>query len=81
MLKLGSNFIRKKEIAKLIKVKFEDMEVLIPQGWDACLKRQYGDYMKLPPLEKQRGHHSADLPNPFTPCDHTETLVWKKQRI
>jgi phosphorylcholine metabolism protein LicD len=45
MIKLGANYIKEKEIAGLVKTKFEDMEVYIPQGWDACLKRQYGNYM------------------------------------
>lgn len=81
MLKLGANYVRPKEIAKLVRTKFEDMEAYIPQGWDACLKRQYGNYMKLPPVEQQTGHHGADLPDPFTPCDHAETLMWKNRKV
>lgn len=77
MVKLGANYIRKNEIAELQRVKFEDMEVYIPKGWDACLKRQYGNYMQLPPLEKQKGHHSVLPPDPFTPCEHSEILHWK----
>lgn len=80
MIKLGINYIKEKEIATLKKVPFEDMEVYIPQGWDACLKRQYGDYMKLPPANKQVGLHSEDLPDPFNPSDHAEILYWKDRQ-
>jgi hypothetical protein len=74
MIKLGANYFKEKELATLEKVPFEDMEVYISQGWDACQKRQYDHYMKLPPAEKQKGFHSADLPDPFKPCEHTEIL-------
>lgn len=78
MRKFGDNYIKKKEIATLVKAKFEDMEFFIPQGWHNCLKRQYGDYMKLPPLEKQQSDHNV-LPDPFTPCMHQEILQWKER--
>lgn len=82
MWKFGANYIRQNELAELVKVPFEDMETFIPAGWDSCLKRQYGDYMKLPPVEKQKGHHGEfGAPDPFTPCDHTETLNWKGRAI
>lgn len=35
---------------------FEDRKYRIPCGYDACLKSNYGDYMKLPPKEEQVGH-------------------------
>ncbi len=57
------------------------MEVYIPIGWESYLKRMYGNYMQLPPVEKQRGHHSEELPDPFTPCEHTEVLNWKNKRV
>jgi lipopolysaccharide cholinephosphotransferase len=79
MIKMGTNFIRAKEIAEVEKVKFEDMEVFIPKGWDACLRRQYGNYMQLPPAEQRVGLHSKGLPDPFTPCEHEEILNWKNK--
>ena len=36
---------------------FEDTMVPIPVGYDNYLSCVYGDYMKLPPLEKQCSHH------------------------
>ncbi len=58
MVKLGTNYLKAKEIARLMRVKFEDMETYIPLGWNAYLRRRYGNYMQLPPGEKQIGHHS-----------------------
>jgi len=58
MVKLGTNYLKPKEIKKLVKVKFENTETYIPVGSNGYLRRRYGNYMQLPPLEKQRGHHS-----------------------
>ena len=96
MVKLGANYFKAKEIKTRIRTKFEDIETYIPVGWDAYLRRRYGNYMELPPPEKQIGHHSnnnymqltslentnenANLPDPFTPCDHKEILHWKTRR-
>jgi lipopolysaccharide cholinephosphotransferase len=81
MIKLGNHYMTKREINNLKRTKFEDADILIPSLWDKCLKRQYGNYMELPPLEKRKGHHSEE-PDPFTPCDHPQALNWfdrKKQ--
>ena len=40
-----------------IQVPFEDMRVNVPKRYDEYLRNIYGDYMKLPPIEKQAGHH------------------------
>lgn len=36
---------------------FEDTTIPVPNGYDASLTHQYGDYMKLPPAAKQVSHH------------------------
>ena len=36
--------------------KFEDTEIQIPIGYDKYLKQCYGDYMKIPPVEKRVTH-------------------------
>jgi lipopolysaccharide cholinephosphotransferase len=78
MLKFGSNFIKENECTEFIRTQFEDTEVYIVAGWDSCLKRQYKNYMQMPPPEKQNGHHAnEDVPDPFTPCPHPEILNWK----
>lgn len=38
-------------------VKFEDGMARVPSNYDAYLTAKYGDYMKIPPLDKQKGHH------------------------
>jgi hypothetical protein len=80
MIKKGANYFTEKEISSLIKIKFEDTEAYIPKGWHNYLTRKYGNYRALPPMEKQKGHHSEDVPNPFMPCDHTEILYWNNKQ-
>ena len=40
-----------------IGMEFEGLIVNAPAGFDSILKRVYGDYMKLPPIEEQKSHH------------------------
>ena len=79
-IRKGTNYYKSKEIKKLKRVQFEDTKSYIPEGYDGYLKRRYGNYLQFPPLEKQIGHHSTDIPDPFTPCDHNEILYWRKKR-
>ncbi len=39
------------------KKKFEDIMVTVPKKYDKYLTLLFGEYMKLPPLDKQSGHH------------------------
>lgn len=43
---------------EVMEAPFEDTKLLIPVGWEHQLKQVYGDYMKLPPKEKQVPEHS-----------------------
>ena len=36
---------------------FEDLVCKVPKKYDEFLTLSYGDYMTLPPLNKQVGHH------------------------
>lgn len=47
--------------AETIKVKFEDMMIPIPNGYDEVLRSLYGDYMQLPPKEEQTWTHRPIL--------------------
>ena len=38
--------------------KFEHYNFYIPSGFDMILKEQFGEYMKLPPIDQQKTHHS-----------------------
>jgi lipopolysaccharide cholinephosphotransferase len=80
MIKLGQSYKTNKEIADVLRVKFEDGEAYIPVGWESYLKRMYGDYMKLPPVEMRNGHFQG-IPDPFTPCEHSEILYWKDRKL
>lgn len=50
----ASNFI------ETIDAEFEGKTYKIPIGYDDYLKTVYGDYMKLPPVEKRVTHHSSE---------------------
>ena len=76
-MKAGAFYFKESEISTLLKVKFEDMETYIPVGYDAFLKRQYGDYMN----DNRPRQHGTDLPNPFSPCNHREILHWNDRNI
>ena len=42
---------------KTVDVSFEGYSFKAPAGYDGILTAMYGDYMKLPPVEKQKIHH------------------------
>ena len=76
---LKGTYVKPNEINRFIRVKFEDTMTWIPEGWDNYLRRQYGDYMQLPPMQQQKPLHSENLPDPFKPCNHKEILIWKER--
>lgn len=76
--KIGPTYLKENEINDLIKVKFEDTKVWIPKKFDDVLRRQFGNYMELPPPESRISHHEVSV-LPFTPCDHKESLSWNKR--
>ncbi len=49
----------KKAFEKAVYKEFEGHMMPIPQGYDVYLKIAFGDYMKLPPKEKQIAHHDV----------------------
>lgn len=72
-------YVKASELKGLMRVKFEDMEALIPKGYDPYLRRQYGDYMEVPPVEN-RFSHTHVIGDPFTPCWHPDVLVWDQRK-
>lgn len=48
----------KEDFSETILHKFEDKELFVMKGYDHCLKCGFGNYMKLPPIEKRVSHHS-----------------------
>lgn len=53
------NKYQKESFMSAIFVEFEDTTLPIPIGYDSYLKIAFGDYMKLPPIEKQKPHHDS----------------------
>lgn len=45
----------------LQKLQFEDMQLCFPGNLHENLTKEYGDYMKLPPKEKQKNHYPYKL--------------------
>ena len=45
-------------------VNFEDTTVFIPNDYDTILRKSYGDYMKIPPVEKQEKHYIRKIEFP-----------------
>lgn len=52
------DIIDKEALSSTIDGTFEGHSFKIPTGYDKYLRNIYGDYMKLPPVEKQVTHHS-----------------------
>ncbi len=53
--------MEKEQCMKLVKVSFEEKEYNAPSNYDSYLTALYGDYMKMPPAEKQKSHHDFHL--------------------
>lgn len=62
----------KNDIFPLTRVLFENEYFPAPFNPDIYLRRQYGDYMKMPPPDKRESHSYVILPE--TPCNHPESF-------
>ena len=51
----------KDELESSKKVKFESIEIPLPNGNDRILKMMYGDYMKLPPEDERFNHMVGEI--------------------
>lgn len=74
---------REKEIFKkdwfvnTVRMKFEGVEIDVPVGFHDILSQLYGDYMVLPPKEKQMSHHNFL----FLDLNHRWTIAEIKKMI
>lgn len=48
---------KKSVFEETVLLPFEDRQFRVMKGYDYALSEKYGDYMKLPPIEKQVGDH------------------------
>jgi lipopolysaccharide cholinephosphotransferase len=55
---------------------FEDTKMPVPVGYDTYLKIAFGDYMKLPPKEKQVPEHDCDFLDLRTPYDKYKGIYY-----
>ncbi len=51
----------KGDIFPLTEVTFEGYRFFAPRNYDAYLRRKYGDYMALPPMERRKGRHASRI--------------------
>lgn len=66
----------KEWFASAIYREFEGLQMPIPVGYDPYLKKAFGDYMTLPPEDKQKPHHDMILVD--TERSYKEVLKGKK---
>ena len=59
----------KEAFASAVYKPFESIDSPIPVGYDAYLSMAFGDYMTLPPKEKQKPHHDTLFSDIDAPCD------------
>ena len=55
------NVIDKTKLYPLRKLDFEDVQLYFPNNMEELLTNQYGEYMKLPPVEKRKTHYPYKL--------------------
>lgn len=54
---------------------FEGLSMPLPQGYDEYLKMAFGEYMELPPEDKQVPHHDLAALDLDKPCEGYEPIV------
>ena len=61
-------YSRKEIYGRGVRMKFEGLEVTVPEKYDEYLRAKYGDYSLDPPAEMQKGNHgfTVDTEKPFT---------------
>ena len=44
-----------------LEMPFENITVKVARNYDAMMRRSYGDYMELPPMEQRRNHKPCEI--------------------
>ena len=52
------NCFLKSDFREISYLPFENMKIPVPVGYEDVLKRNFGDYMKFPPVEERGLHHA-----------------------
>lgn len=69
---------RRDEIFPLTRIPFEGALLSAPRDADSYIRRRYGDYMELPPIDARTPHEGAA--DAFTPCHHPEARPYPSVR-
>ena len=67
-------FFQSSWFEETIQMDFANLKVNIPKEYDKYLTVMYGDYMKLPPIEKRITHHAHFYVNLLSKKDFAEIL-------
>lgn len=57
-LEYGNCRVERRVFERVVERKFEGTYYPVPEGYDELLEQYYGNYMKLPPPDKQKSHHN-----------------------
>lgn len=52
---------RHDELFPTVDMQFDGISIKVPRDYDTILTRNYGDYMKLPPIEERKNHRPSQL--------------------
>ena len=69
------------DIFPTVKMRFEDIEVEVPNAYDKILASCYGDYMKLPAEEKRINHAPKELCFDVSSCKVKSNMSKEKAKI
>jgi len=57
-----------------LELPFENITVKVARSYDATMRRSYGDYMELPPVEQRRNHKPCEI-DFGSYADEAETIL------
>ena len=58
---IGRNIFPFAWFERVILMPFEDTTIALPSEYDRYLKKDFGDYMQLPPIKNRQGVHPAEI--------------------
>lgn len=73
-ISLGYHTFSLDTIFPLKKIEFENYHFFAPANTDRYLTQMFGDYMKIPPVEKRKIHAFKILP--FSMCSHKKAKIY-----
>ena len=71
----------KSYFSSTIQVEFEEGKIAVPIEYDKYLSQDFGEYMKLPPEDKQKTIHNVYICDLEKPCQYYSKLKEEKREI